>query len=93
MEVVYCKHIGFIAKTIVVYNGKEVETQGKSVKQLVDFWRKEFQFYEKDIYEFVLALDRYEYNAIQCKPFRDVPSIMELLKREGVYCVCKDKLN
>lgn len=90
MKVIICEHLGLNTETVVKYNNKEYKTCGLDIKQLVNSWRKRFMFYGTDRFEFVLAFERDEYNAIQYKPFSNVPSIMELLEKEKVHCICKD---
>ena len=89
MKVVNCLQIGFVNPTIVEYEGKLLETQRLDMQSLVRRWREEFHLFNAS-YNFVLTLNRKDFNAIQQRTLASIKSVMELLEEQGVYCICRD---
>ena len=89
MKVLNCFEIGFVKPTIVEYDGTWLKTQGLDIQSLVQRWREEFHLFNAS-YNFVVAFNRKDFNAIQQRTLTSTKSVIELFEEQGVCCICRD---
>ena len=87
---ILCKNIGFNRPTTIVYDGKELTTQGLDIHSLVSIWRKEF-FGNRNQW-LCLGLTHKDFKSITKKPFADFMSVAEKLYEEKIICIDIDEI-
>ena len=85
-----CKRIGLVTPTIVVYEGKELTTQGLDIETLVDTWQR--TFFRLSRQWICLGLKHKDFNAIQQRTLTGVKSVLELFYDNRVICVDVDEI-
>lgn len=85
-----CKQIGLVNPTTVVYEGRELTTQGLSIEVLVDTWQR--TFFRLSRQWICLGFTHKDFNAIQQRPLASAKSVLELFYDNRVICVDVDEI-